>query len=139
MGHGEDGTGRIQSREEEGERFTAGKAPWEHGPSPRDALERSGGRTETLCPASLMGQGVQLPSGCPHGCGLDPAPPRLSLTCLSSETLSHSRSCRLERSCSSSARSWSIWGQGQGTGWFCRVLHCRVHSVRDWGHRNFFP
>lgn len=30
----------------------------------------------------------------------------------SSETLSHSRSWRLERSCSSSARSWSIWGWG---------------------------
>lgn len=44
-----------------------------------------------------------------QGRGLDAAPP---LTCRSSDTLSHSRSWRLERSCSSSARSWSIWGEG---------------------------
>lgn len=44
-----------------------------------------------------------------QGRGLDAAPP---LTCRSRDTLSHSRSWRLERSCSSSARSWSIWGEG---------------------------
>lgn len=34
--------------------------------------------------------------------------PSRRLTCLSRATLSHSRSCRAERSCNNSARSWSI-------------------------------
>lgn len=76
-----------------------------------DVLER--GRE-----AKAAARGSLGPAGPWAGCGP-------SLTCRSRDTLSHSRSWRLERSCSSSARSWSIWGEGAQGGLAPQWGHCR--------------
>lgn len=125
------GWGQAVSRAGWGEGFTAGKAPWEHGPSPRGALVRSGAVPGCFALHPSQDKWSSCPPAVPMAERLDPAPLQLSHTCLSSETLSHSRSCRLERSCSSSARSWSIWGQGHSRSWFCHVLRRCVCSVRS--------
>ena len=130
MEHSEDGPGRTRAGRRRGNGFTAGKAPGEHGRSPREALGRSGAAPGRFACVPPGARGPAAPSPPPY---LPLQRDLVALQVLPAGAL-------LQQLCPQLVDL----GTRTQPRWFCHVLRHCVCLARDRGHRSghgprFFP
>lgn len=138
-------TGRIQSREEEGEWFSSRKSSLGRQSLSQGCSREERGCTGTLRPVPPMGQGVPLsPPAVPT------APRWLHAPRGSAVPASPARPCRTPGPAGWSVPAAALPAAGRSgdkersTGWFCHILCRHILWASDWGHRgghgsDFFP